>query len=191
MWTEDKIHDYLKKNINEARYIHTLGVVETAIKLAKMNNVDEEKAKIAALIHDMAKCMPKDKQFEILKNNGVKMDKYLLNSPQILHGAVGAILAKEIMGIEDIDILNAVKYHTTGKENMTTLEKIIYIADYVEPNRKYEGVDKIREVVFKNLDNGVFMGIENTMLHLLKERQLIHIDTINARNYLLLEIKNK
>ena len=170
MWTEDKIHDYLKKNINEARYIHTLGVVETAIKLAKMNNVDEEKAKIAALIHDMAKCMPKDKQFEILKNNGVKMDKYLLNSPQILHGAVGAILAKE---------------------NMTTLEKIIYIADYVEPNRKYEGVDKIREVVFKDLDNGVFMGIENTMLHLLKERQLIHIDTINARNYLLLEIKNK
>lgn len=191
MWTEDKIHDYLKKNINEARYIHTLGVAETAIKLAKMNNVDEEKAKIAALIHDMAKCMPKDKQFEILKNNGVKMDKYLLNSPQILHGAVGAILAKEIMGIEDIDILNAVKYHTTGKENMTTLEKIIYIADYVEPNRKYEGVDKIREVVFKDLDNGVFMGIENTMLHLLKERQLIHIDTINARNYLLLEIKNK
>ncbi len=191
MWTEDKIHDYLKKNINEARYIHTLGVVETAIKLSKMNNVDEEKAKIAALIHDMAKCMPKDKQFEILKNNGVKMDKYLLNSPQILHGAVGAILAKEIMGIEDIDILNAVKYHTTGKENMTTLEKIIYIADYVEPNRKYEGVDKIREVVFKDLDNGVFMGIENTMLHLLKERQLIHIDTINARNYLLLEIKNK
>ena len=191
MWTEDKIHDYLKKNINEARYIHTLGVVETAIQLSKMNNVDEEKAKIAALIHDMAKCMPKDKQFEILKNNGVKMDKYLLNSPQILHGAVGAILAKEIMGIEDIDILNAVKYHTTGKENMTTLEKIIYIADYVEPNRKYEGVDKIREVVFKDLDNGVFMGIENTMLHLLKERQLIHIDTINARNYLLLEIKNK
>ena len=191
MWTEDKIHDYLKKNINEARYIHTLGVVETAIKLSKMNNVDEEKAKIAALIHDMAKCMPKDKQFEILKNNGVKMDKYLLNSPQILHGAVGAILAKEIMGIEDIDILNAVKYNTTGKENMTTLEKIIYIADYVEPNRKYEGVDKIREVVFKDLDNGVFMGIENTMLHLLKERQLIHIDTINARNYLLLEIKNK
>lgn len=191
MWTEDKIHDYLKKNINEARYIHTLGVVETATKLAKMNNVDEEKAKIAALIHDMAKCMPKDKQFEILKNNGVKMDKYLLNSPQILHGAVGAILAKEIMGIEDTDILNAVKYHTTGKENMTTLEKIIYIADYVEPNRKYEGVDKIREVVFKDLDNGVFMGIENTMLHLLKERQLIHIDTINARNYLLLEIKNK
>ncbi len=191
MWTEDKIHDYLKKNINEARYIHTLGVVETAIKLSKMNNVDEEKAKIAALIHDVAKCMPKDKQFEILKNNGVKMDKYLLNSPQILHGAVGAILAKEIMGIEDIDILNAVKYHTTGKENMTTLEKIIYIADYVEPNRKYEGVDKIREVVFKDLDNGVFMGIENTMLHLLKERQLIHIDTINARNYLLLEIKNK
>ena len=164
MWTEDKIHDYLKKNINEARYIHTLGVVETAIKLAKMNNVDEEKAKIAALIHDMAKCMPKDKQFEILKNNRVK---------------------------KDIDILNAVKYHTTGKENMTTLEKIIYIADYVEPNRKYEGVDKIREVVFKDLDNGVFMGIENTMLHLLKERQLIHIDTINARNYLLLEIKNK
>ena len=95
------------------------------------------------------------------------------------------------MGIEDIDILNAVKYHTTGKENMTTLEKIIYIADYIEPNRKYEGVDKIREVVFKDLDNGVFMGIENTMLHLLKERQLIHIDTINARNYLLLEIKNK
>ena len=149
MWTEDKIHDYLKKNINEARYIHTLGVVETAIKLSKMNNVDEEKAKIAALIHDMAKCMPKDKQFEILKNNGVKMDKYLLNSPQILHGAVGAILAKEIMGIEDIDILNAVKYHTTGKENMTTLEKIIYIADYVEPNRKYEGVDKIEKWYLK------------------------------------------
>ncbi len=191
MWTEEKIHDYLKKNINDNRYIHTLGVVETAKKLAKLNGVDEEKAKIAALIHDMAKCMPKDKQFEILKDHGVEMDKYLLNSPQILHGAVGAILAKEIMGIEDTEILNAVRYHTTGKENMTVLEKIIYIADYIEPNRRYEGVEEIRKVAFNDLDEGVFMGIENTMLHLLREKQLIHINTINARNYLLLEIKNK
>lgn len=191
MWTEDKIHDYLKKNINESRYIHTLGVVETAKKLAKINGEDEEKAKIAALIHDMAKCMPKDKQFEILKNNNVEIDKYLLNSPQILHGAVGAILARDIMKIEDTEILDAVKYHTTGKENMSVLEKIIYIADYIEPNRKYEEVERIRDAAFKDLDEGVFMGIENTMLHLIKGKQLIHINTINARNYLLLEIKNK
>ena len=140
MWTEDKIHDYLKKNINEARYIHTLGVVETAIKLAKMNNVDEEKAKIAALIHDMAKCMPKDKQFEILKNNGVKMDKYLLNSPQILHGAVGAILAKEIMGIEDIDILrcaNKEAREIVQNKNQES-KKICYeISRGLENTRKY------------------------------------------------------
>lgn len=189
MWTIDEIQDYLKKNIGESRYIHTLGVVKTAKELAKINNEDENKAEVAALVHDIAKQMPIPEQIEILKANGIGIDIVTENSPQILHGFVGAILASSLIGIKDDDIINAIKNHTVARKNMSTLEKIIYIADYIEPNRSYPGVEDLRKITYENLNEGVLQGIENTISFVMSRRQLVHPDTIDARNYLILEIK--
>ena len=189
MWTIDQIHDYLKQNIGESRYIHTLGVIKTAKELARLNNEDENKAELAALVHDIAKQKPIQEQIEILKNNGIEIDIITENSPQILHGFVGAILAKSVLGIEDEDIINAIRNHTVARKNMSILEKIIYIADYIEPNRNYPGVEELRRITYDNLNEGVLQGIENTINFVMSKRQLVHPYTIDARNYLILEIK--
>lgn len=191
MWTLKEIDKFLKDNLIENRYKHTLGVVEAAEKLAIINNIDVNRAKLAALVHDCAKNMPKSDMYEFLYNHNIKLDKVEEKSPQILHGKVGAIIAKEKMGIMDEEVLSAVAYHTTGKENMTVLEKVIYIADYIEKNRSYEGVEKLREETFKNLDKGVIMGLSQTIKFVIDNNGLIHENTIKARNYLISEINKK
>lgn len=191
MWTIEEIDDYLKKNLKENRYIHTLGVVEAAEKLAKLNNVNVEKAKLAALIHDCAKNMKVNDLFSVLEKNNIVLDEIEKESPQILHGKVGAIIARENMGIDDEEVLSAVEFHTTGKENMSTLEKVIYIADYIEKNRSYDGVEVIREEAYNDLDKGVIMGLNQTINFIIKNNGLIHENTIKARNYLIIEINKK
>lgn len=187
MWSLEKINNYIKETLKGNRYSHTLGVVETAKELAKINGEDEKKAELAALIHDVAKYIPVEEQVKILEDEGCELDEITLNSPQVLHGFTGAIIAKEKFGIEDQDILNAIKYHTLAKKDMSNLEKIIYIADYIEPGRDFPGVKKLREITKENLDEGVLKGLENTILFVIKQGNLLHPLTIEARNFLVMQ----
>jgi predicted HD superfamily hydrolase involved in NAD metabolism len=189
VWSYEEIDTYLKKNLTESRYRHTLGVVSAAELLAEKNGESKEKAKLAALVHDCAKNMRIDDQFEFLKARSIEIDEITRKSPQILHGLIGSIIAKETMNIEDEEVLSAVRYHTTGKKSMSLLEKIIYIADYIEPNRDYKGVEELRTVTYSDLDKGVLQGFDNTITYVIKLGQLVHPLTIEARNDLLLKIK--
>lgn len=189
MWSNEEILQYLKENLKESRYEHTLGVVNTAKALAKINGVEEEKAELAALIHDSAKNMHINSMKKMLEENFEQIDYIEEKTPQLLHGKVAAIIGKNIMGIEDEEILSAAAYHTTGKGNMTLLEKIIYIADYIEPNRVYPGVEELRKLTFEDLDKGVIVGLNNTINYILKQGGLIHPNTIEARNYLIINGK--
>jgi predicted HD superfamily hydrolase involved in NAD metabolism len=191
MWSWEEIDEYLKQNLTENRYKHTMGVVFTAELLAEKNGESKERAKIAALVHDCAKNMKIDEQFEFLKSRNIELDEITVNSPQILHGIVGSIIAREVMGIKDEEILSAVKHHTTGKKSMTLLEKIIYIADYIEPNRNYNGVEELRQLTFDNLDEGALKGFDNTITYVIKLGQIVHPLSIDARNDLLIKIKNQ
>ncbi|MGL5615340.1 MAG: bis(5'-nucleosyl)-tetraphosphatase (symmetrical) YqeK [Sarcina sp.] len=182
-----EIKEYLESNLSEKRYKHVLGVAKTAIELAKINGVDEKKAELAAMLHDIAKEMDIEEQITILKENNFEITDIEEASPQVLHGFTGAFLAREIFKVQDEEVLSAVSYHTTGKRAMTKLEKIIYIADYIEPNRVYDSVELLREVTYSDLNEGVLMGINNTIELLLKNNGIIHPLTIEARNYLLLE----
>lgn len=186
MWSLQRIKEDVKDTLKGSRYEHTLGVIETAKELARLNNEDQNKAELAALIHDVAKYMPIDEQIKILEENGYNLDEITLKSPQVLHGFTGAIIGKVKFGIEDEDVLNAVKYHTLAKGNMTTLEKIVYIADYIEPGRDFPGVQELRYITKENLDNGVLKGLENTILFVIKQGNLIHPLTIEARNFLVM-----
>lgn len=186
MWSEEQILKYLQENLKESRYKHTLGVCKSAVELAKRYDGDQEKARIAGLLHDCAKYLSSREIIDIMNKEKYYMDEVEKSFPEIMHGRAGAHIAKEVMGINDEEILEAIRFHTTGKEEMNLLEKIIYLADYIEPYRSYPGVEKLREVAFANLDEALLLAYDNTLRFVLEKGQLIHVDTIKARNKLLI-----
>ena len=187
MLSIEQMNLYLKENLLEKRYIHVKGVVEMAKKLAELNNVSEEKAEIAALAHDVAKNLSKDKMKEIIIENNIKISPLEESNSNLWHSIIAPIVAKDKLGIEDEEILDSIRWHTTGKENMSVLAKIIYIADMIEPNRNFNGVEEIRKITYDNLDAGVYNGLTHSIQFLLTKNLLIDENTIKARNYFLLD----
>lgn len=180
----------LEKSLGKYRYKHSLSVMKEAEKLCKLYDCDVEKGKIAGLLHDCAKFKNKDKAYEYIEKYNLKIKNEYLDNPSLLHPELGYYIAKIEYNIEDEEIRNAIRFHTTLRENPTTLEKIIYIADGIEPNRKYEGVEKLRKLTYKNLDKGVLYSLEKTIVDLIKKGKHIAIRSVKARNYLLDHINN-
>ncbi|AJG97221.1 hydrolase [Clostridium beijerinckii] len=185
MLSIEEMNLYLKSNLLEKRYMHTLGVADTAKRLAKLNGVSEKKAEIAGLAHDVAKNLSIDKMREMMKENNVIISEIEEKNMNLWHSIVAPIEAKDKLGIDDDEILDAIRWHTTGKEDMSTLTKIIYIADMIEPGRNFDGVDEIRRATFDNLDKGVYFGLTSSIKILLAKNLLIDENTIKARNYFL------
>lgn len=185
MWTENEIMEYLKKNLKQSRFEHSLSVRDTAVKLAEKYNCDVKRASTAGLVHDCAKNMEAKEIVDICTEAGYVLNEVELENPGIAHGLAGSIIAKNKMGINDEEILNAVRFHTTGKKNMTLLEKIIYIADYVEPLRDFPGVNELREAVNNNLDEAMLLSFDQTIKYVIERGMLIHLDTVEARNYMI------
>jgi len=180
----------LKKMMSEKRYIHTIGVAKEAIKLADMYGEDAEKAYIAALLHDIAKEMPNSSKLAMAKAVGIKLDEELEKIPTLLHGYLGAQIAKTDFGIDDEYVLDAIRYHTTGRANMTLLEKIIYLADIIEPNREiYEGLPQIRQKAFDNLDEAVYEGIIDSISYVNRKGEHVYYLSEEARDFLKNEDK--
>ncbi|MFW2489994.1 bis(5'-nucleosyl)-tetraphosphatase (symmetrical) YqeK [Clostridium chromiireducens] len=191
MLSIEEIKAYLKTNLMEKRYTHILGVADTAKKLAKLNGISEEKAEIAGLSHDVAKNLKIDTMKEIMEKNNIILSEVEQNNANLWHSIIADIVAKDKLGIEDEEILDAVRWHTTGKEDMSTLTKIIYIADMIEPSRKFEGVEDIRKLTFEDLDRGVYYGLTRSIEFLLTRNLMIDENTMKARNYFLLDSKFK
>nr|WP_312289398.1 bis(5'-nucleosyl)-tetraphosphatase (symmetrical) YqeK [Clostridium chromiireducens] len=191
MLSIEEIKAYLKTNLMEKRYTHILGVADTAKKLAKLNGISEEKAEIAGLAHDVAKNLKVDTMKEIMEKNNIILSEVEQNNANLWHSIIADIVAKDKLGIEDEEILDAVRWHTTGKEDMSTLTKIIYIADMIEPSRKFEGVEDIRKLTFEDLDRGVYYGLTRSIEFLLTRNLMIDENTMKARNYFLLDSKFK
>lgn len=179
----------LKELLTESRYIHSLNVAECAKKLAKIYNLDEEKVYLAGLLHDCAKCLSNEQMNDYINKYNIELDEYEKDNRALSHAIIGVYVAKYEFNIDDIEILNAIKYHTTGKDNMTLLEKVIYIADLIEKDRRFEGVDELRNLVLnKKLDRAILNSLNNTIRIVIKRNQLIHPRTINARNFLVSKI---
>lgn len=162
-----KIQERLQKKLTPERYQHTLGVMYTCAALAMRYGCDLEKALVAGLLHDCAKCMPNEKKLKICKKNHIPVTQAELDNPFLLHAKVGAFLAREKYGVEDEEILDAIRYHTTGTTNMTLLEKITYIADYIEPWRnKAANLSTIRELAFVDIDQALYVVFRDTLQYL-------------------------
>ncbi len=184
----DEIKADLKKILSQKRYIHSLGVADEAERLARRYGANPDKAFLAGLVHDCAKEFPPDKMESMLKSMyGVSVDAMSRLMPKILHGPLGACEAQRKYNIYDPEILDAVKYHTTGKGGMSLLGKIIYIADYIEPNRDFEGVEVLRKLAYDNIDEAIIYGIDETIKDLIDRGLVIHPDTVHARNDLIIK----
>ncbi|HWO78768.1 MAG TPA: bis(5'-nucleosyl)-tetraphosphatase (symmetrical) YqeK [Bacillus sp. (in: firmicutes)] len=176
----------VKKQLKEERYIHTLGVVDTAIKLAGRYQVNRDQAELAAIFHDYAKNRPKEEMRAIIIKE--QMPETLLQfHHELWHAPVGAYLVKTEAGIKDEAVLDAIRSHTTGRPGMTDLEKIVFLADYIEPGRSFPGVEEARKLAEENLDRAVLFALKNTIQFLMNKRQPIYPDTFHTYNYFLLK----
>ena len=149
----EKISKKLKKELNEDRYRHTQGVMYTSAALAMRYDVDMRKALLAGLLHDCAKCIPGNKKIEMCEKYNLDITDIERKNPSLLHAKLGAYLAKDKYDIDDEEILIAIQSHTTGRPDMNLLEKIIYIADYIEPGRReLPNMAEVRHLAFENID---------------------------------------
>ncbi|PLS15163.1 phosphohydrolase [Bacillus sp. M6-12] len=179
-----------KAQMTEHRYQHTLGVMETAVSLAGKYGADQKKAELAAIFHDYAKFRPKDEMKEIIRREGMKPD-LLDHNPELWHAPVGAFLVRKEAGISDQEILDAIAYHTSGRVDMPLLDKIIFLADYIEPGRNFPGVDGVRETAKNSLEAAVIMALRNTILFLMKKNQPVYPETFYAYNDLIMKTKEQ
>ena len=179
----DSINSYIDKNLSEKRRAHVYGVVETAKKLAEKYGCDINKAETAALFHDMFRSTPVEVLNMYIRQLG--LDDTYLNNANLAHGPIAAVIMNRDYGIDDQEVLNAVKYHTTGRTGMSTLEKVIYLADAIEPGRNYPDVDKVRKLAEISLEKACLFSMEHSINYIRERGLFLHEDTIKARDYLL------
>lgn len=177
-----EIEKYVRSHLSDKRWNHTVNVVSEAEKLCQMYGGDMEKCVTAAIFHDVVKELPNEELNALVRKFG--FDEKYIDSPNLSHGKIAAALLKHEWGIDDEDIINAVSYHTTGRAGMSKTEKIVFIADAIEPTRVYNGVEAIRKATYEDLDRGCLKSLTDTVEHL-KEKGVSYIDedTLRAREW--------
>ena len=174
----------VKKHQEKDRYEHTKGVMYTAAALAMAYGCDLEKARVAGLLHDCAKCIPDEKKIKLCEKNKIEISEIESQAPFLLHAKLGAFLAKEKYQVEEEEILSSIRWHTTGKADMTMLEKIIYIADYIEPNReKAPNLAQIRQTAFQDIDECMYEILKDSMAYLSENPKTMDPMTEQAYTY--------
>lgn len=171
----------MKKSMDDSRYEHTLGVMYTSAALAMRYGYDIDRAQLAGLLHDCAKCMPNAKKLKTAEKNGLEISELERKNPFMLHAKVGELLARKKYDIDDEEVLGAIRWHTTGRPNMSLLEKIVYVADYIEPKReKAPNLKEVRQLAFINLDQALLKILEDTLGYLGDSED---VDTMTKATY--------
>ena len=176
---EEKVVGLLKPG----RVAHVLGCRDTAVELARLWGADETDAARAALLHDITKALDTDMQLALCRAYGVDLDAFSQHNPKTLHALTGSLVAYRIFG-ENQAVVNAIRCHTTGKANMNMLEKIIYVADYMEPNRDFPGVEKLRNLAYTDIDQALRVGLETTLDMLRRQGKEISPESAEALAWL-------
>jgi predicted HD superfamily hydrolase involved in NAD metabolism len=185
----EQIESRIAKMMSRQRFSHSIGVREAAAALAQRYGADVQKAALAGLVHDCVKEMDYDEMIKLCAEMGVDLDSVTLAEKKLIHARLGAQYAKCVFGIDDDEIYDAIRYHTTGKANMPILTKILYVADFIEPNRDFDGVEEIREKAFENIDLAILDGLDYTITRMVTSKRMLHPETVNARNYIILNFR--
>lgn len=178
------IRKHLKKKLDEDRFEHTLGVAYTCICLAMRHGADLRKAELAGLLHDCAKCIPDDIKLDKCIRNNIRITKAEQENPSLLHAKLGAFIASDRYKVRDQDVLNAIASHTTGRIEMSLLEKIVFVADYIEPRRnKASNLSHLRRLAFEDIDRTVYEIMNQTLQYLKEKGVPVDATTKKACNY--------
>ncbi len=187
----DYINEYLKNNLNDFRYKHTLRVVEMGILLCeKFSYENILNVKLACYLHDAGKNLPNNKIKDIVLKEGYVLNEFEIDNIHVYHGVASMVIARDKFNITDEEVLNAIKYHVMGRENMTILEKIVFLADFFEFGRDANIVGESRDVALNelNLNKSMLIAYDSIIKELIFYKKYIHENTINARNYILKEL---
>ena len=182
--TPDELRPIALSYLKPKRMPHVLGTEQEAVRLVRRYGGDETQARIAALLHDCTKKLDMAQQLALCERYGIMLDELEQKALKLLHSKTGAAIARDVFGVEDA-VYDAILYHTTGKPDMTRLEKIIYLADYIEPTRDFPGVDELRKTVYEDMDKGLLMGLTMTIQEMEEMGNPVHHLTRDARDYLL------
>ena len=191
--TIEEMRVLLQQSLKPKRYEHSIRVFETALQMAKHYHADEQKVALAALLHDCGRQVPKEESVDKARELGIPVDPVEEAQPILLHAKLGVYYAIRKYGIDadNKEVLDAIRYHSTGTADMTDTAKIVFLADLIEPGRDFEGVEAIREASFRDLDRGMFLSYDNTIRYLLEDGLLIHPDAIAGYNQLAAKNKKK
>lgn len=182
----------IKPLLSEKRYHHSLCVAQSAKELAERCGADAGKAEQAGILHDIMKDIPQEKQLAMMDRYGIRLTAVERSAPKLWHAMLGAVYLEKELHIGDREILDAVRYHTTGRENMTLMDRILFAADFISADRDYPGVEELRKAAQVSLDEVVMEGFSYTIADLAQRRKPIHPDTIAAYNQISLAYgKNK
>ncbi|MEI3380636.1 MAG: bis(5'-nucleosyl)-tetraphosphatase (symmetrical) YqeK [Dorea sp.] len=177
-----KLQHTLKKELDEDRYQHTLGVMYTSASMAMRYGADVTQALLAGLLHDCAKCIPGDKKIHLCEKYGLPVSDVEYENPGLLHARLGAYLAEKKYHIHDQEIIHAISSHTTGRPGMSLLEKIVYIADYIEPGRReLPNMKEVRPLAFTNIDQCLYRILEDSLVYL--NSRNISVDPMTQKTY--------
>lgn len=182
---EHLLRQHLEQTLPPELFAHVLGTAETAGALARLYGCDEQKARLAGLLHDAARRWPAGELLAFAEKHRLAVDEYSLAQPVLLHAPVGAVLAKEQWGIEDKDILDAIAHHTLGFPGMTVLAQIVYLADKIEPNRSYPQVEELRTLARQDFSKALRMAAANGIAYQLAKNQIIHPSAVRYWNWLV------
>ncbi len=176
----------LKTELDQPRFDHTLGVEKTALALARKFKVSAKKAGLAALLHDYARKYDRPGLLKQARKFKLKIDAVSQQEPKLLHAELSARMAERDFGINDPDVLSAIRNHTLGQPGMSRLDQIIFLADHIEENRNFDGVNRLRRLASRDLDQAMVASTANTLQYLLKKQLPIHPASIKTRNYYLM-----
>ena len=182
----EKILEDVKNTLSEKRYIHSIGVMKQAEYLAKKYGQDVEIAKAVGIVHDIAKELTEEEKIKYVEENKIEIDEIEKINIGLLHAKIGADICKKKYNFTE-EMQNAIKYHTTGNENMDTLAKIIFVADKTEENRKYDDLQTVQKLADEDLDKCILYILDYMLVDNVKKQKLIHPDSIKIRNKILIE----
>ncbi|GGG09364.1 hypothetical protein GCM10010912_62350 [Paenibacillus albidus] len=189
-YSREQLIEAVSAQMPDKRWKHTLGVMESSITLAERYGADPVRAETAAILHDVAKYWPVDRMREVIEQNGLSLE-LLKHDKQLWHAEVGAFVAERDYGITDAEVLDAIRFHTSGREGMGLLEKVVCLADYIEPGRDFPGVEHIRQKALNSLEEGLIAGFDSTISLLLAKRRIVFPLTVLARNDLVRILEDK
>lgn len=181
----DRYSEILGRHLGEELYRHSVGVAETAAALSLRYGADRQKACLAGLLHDYARGYTREQMLEKARSANLILDPLTLSETRLLHAPVGAALLRMELGIDDPEIISAVTYHTTGRRKMSLLEKVVYLADFIEPNRDFPGIGLLRKLAHENLDAALLSAVDLTIKSVLERGLPLHPRSVRFRNSLL------